>query len=234
MITTTGPGHLSLSPDVERKKMNEAIEIESPPAPPRYNNLVVVVTSLVLICILDILFESRDYYRTYFAGPVDTTLHAIEQLTPNQIKNKWVRVRALHIIHSGWQQVLEERFNESPLPAVSVVQYDIKLIPIGKRYLIANVTKDQTSEILTGALLPMPRETRSLFGRDLDQPGDKFDRFFLPFILDTTAYSGRHVIGKLVLSLLGLLTCGVILVRQASLLACKRKNDFQNSKKLRG
>jgi hypothetical protein len=211
---------------LHRKKMNEAIETESPPAPSRYSGTVVVVTSLVLICILGSLFESRDYFRTYFAGPVATSLHVIEQLPPHQIKNKWVRVRVLHIEHSGWQEVLEERLNESPLPARSEVQYDIKLIPIGKRYLVANVGQDQTSSVLTGALLPMPRETRLLFGQDV--PKDRFDRLFLPFILDTTAYSSRSVRGNLVLSLLGLLVCVALLVRQAYLLVRERKDDLQN------
>lgn len=175
------------------------------------NYIRLIFAALFMVLIIGLLFKSRWYFRSYFLGPRDVSFREIEEAVPTGMKQNWVRLKVPKLLPTGYETVVEEHREGTPVPVSTRVVSKLMLVPINKRFLVANVNVDHPRSELIGALQPMSVATRNLLCEGI--PQKEFDKSILPFVLETNAFKTQTVIFQLICAGLGLILCGILVVR---------------------
>lgn len=191
---------------------------------PRFDYSIMLLALLGFMVILGMLWESRWYFLNLLSGPADMTLAEIAELPSNGLRRNWIRVKCPEILNSGYQTVLKQSWGDSKVENTVQVVSSLKVIPVGKRFLAANVPVHQPGSVLVGALLPLPDDTRLVLGKGLTRK--EFDELVLPFILETDAYHMRSAVFRILCAVLGLAVCAMIVVGQIR----RRRRHIQTSR----
>lgn len=195
--------------------------LKSPQAP-RFDYTAMIVAGLGFVLIIGVLLESRWYFRNLCAGPLNTTLLEIGNLPPGGVKRNWIRFNCPEILDSGFHTVLKQSWGDSKIESEINVVSNLKIIPVGKRFLAANVPVNHTGTILVGALHPLPDDARQVLGRDLKKAD--FDKLFLPYILETDVYKTTSAIFWITLAIFSLAICAMAFAGQL-----KRRQKYLRS-----
>ena len=180
--------------------------------PPQFDYTVMILAVLSFVLIIGVLFESRWYFRNLYTGPVNTTLFEIGNLPAGGVKRNWVRFKCIEILDSGFHTVIMQSWGDSKIEKEIKVVSNLKVIPVGDRFLAANIPVNHSGSVIVGALHPLPGDARNVLMQDITK--EKFDKLFLPYILETNAYKAKSAVFWILLAILSLAICVMVFVSQ--------------------
>jgi len=153
----------------------------------RTNRNLVLVNGILLAGLLAVVALNYRYAINFIRGPkAISTEDLLAIQDPQQQPQFFVQVTGERLVSTGFREV-ERQVDESTKKIESeTVQYDYKMLKIGKRWLLVKAPGSSVATNFSGALLKDSEGANVIGQIEQAEPGLKDQ--FLPFVLDTVNY----------------------------------------------